>query len=278
MGRSMAGHLMDAGHSLRIYNRTKAKAASLLEKGARWCSTPAEVCDGADTVFTILGYPEDVEKVYLGRQGLITSAAPGTLLVDMTTSCPLLARRIAEAALTQNLEALDAPVSGGDIGAREKRLTIMVGGNEEGFQRVLPYLQCLGSNILLQGPAGAGQLTKLCNQIAIAANMMGVCEAITFAQKSGLDPRQVLASIGGGAAGSWSLQNLTPRMLDGDFTPGFYVKHFIKDMRLALETAEAMQLKLPGLELAHRLYKQLADQGGSDDGTQALFKLYQARF
>lgn len=275
MGKSMAKHLINAGYKLYVYNRTRAKAEELEKLGAIWCDQPAAVASNADAVLTILGYPKDVEQVYFGDGGLFEQARQGTYFIDMTTSKPGLAKTIYNRAKVKQLHALDAPVSGGDIGAREAKLTIMVGGDQEDYEAVLPILQKLGTNIVLQGDAGAGQHTKMCNQIAIASTMMGVCEAMTYAQKAGLNPHRVLQSIETGAAGSWSLSNLAPRMLKEDFAPGFYVKHFIKDMSIAIEAATEMDLQLPGLQLAQKLYKQLAESGGEEEGTQALFKLYQ---
>ncbi len=274
MGKSMAGHLRAAGHDLVVYNRTKSKAQELLDAGAAWAETPQAATDGRDVVFTIVGFPADVEEVYFGSNGVFASATEGTLLVDMTTSRPDLAVRIAETADSKGLSALDAPVSGGDVGAREARLSIMVGGPEHAFETVKPLFELMGKNIVLQGPAGSGQHTKMCNQIAIASGMLGVCESMAYAKASGLDPEVVLKSIESGAAGSWSLSNLAPRMIADNFAPGFYVKHFIKDLSIALESAEALGLETPGLALAKRMYEQLAEQGGEDLGTQALFKLY----
>lgn len=274
MGKSMARNLISAGYRLNIYTRTKEKAEELIALGATWQNSPAAVAGSSQIVITMVGYPKDVEEVYLGQEGLISHAQPGTYLIDMTTSSPRLAKKIYEEAKVKQIYALDAPVSGGDIGAREARLTIMVGGEPEAFEAVKPVLSVMGKNIILQGPAGAGQHTKMCNQIAIATNMIGVCEAIAYASKAGLDPRAVLKSIEAGAAGSWSLSNLGPRMIAGDFAPGFYVKHFIKDMTIALESAKEMGLLTPGLELAKNLYEQLAKTGESESGTQALIKLF----
>jgi 3-hydroxyisobutyrate dehydrogenase len=274
MGKSMAGHILAAGYELRVYTRTKAKAADLLERGALWCETPGELAAQCDVVITMVGFPRDVEDVYFGENGLLAHARPGAVLIDMTTSSPLLAQRIAAAASDRGLHALDAPVSGGDIGAREARLSIMVGGAQETFDAVLPLLRVMGTNIVRQGEAGAGQHTKMVNQIAIASNMVGVCEALAYAKRAGLDPERVLASIAAGAAGSWSLSNLAPRIIKGDFAPGFYVKHFIKDMGIALQVAEEMQLELPGLALAKSLYDKLAAMGEEDSGTQALYKVF----
>jgi len=274
MGKSMAGNLLKAGYPLLVYNRTRAKAEELAKLGAVVKDTVGELAREADVVITMVGYPRDVEEVYFGAGGIFQHARPGTYLIDMTTSTPALAEKIYKEAQARQMYALDAPVSGGDIGAREARLTIMVGGDEEVFAHLRPILERMGTNIVLQGKAGAGQHTKMCNQIAIASNMMGVCEAIAYAKKAGLDPQNVLRSIEAGAAGSWSLSNLAPRMIRGDFAPGFYVKHFIKDMGIALEAAKEMGLDTPGLALAKRLYEQLAEAGEENSGTQALFKLY----
>ncbi len=275
MGASMAGHLLQAGCRLTVYTRTKARAEALLAKGARWAQTPAEATASAKVVFSIVGFPNDVEEVYLGDDGILSAARPGTIVVDMTTSQPELARRIAEAARARSCAALDAPVSGGDVGAREARLSIMVGGEPDAFGQVQSLLQAMGKNIVLQGPAGSGQYTKMVNQIVIASGMLGICESLTYAKASGLDPERVLESISSGAAGSWSLSNLAPRILQGDFAPGFYVKHFLKDLNIALESAAAMQLELPGLAAAQKLYARLTETGHGDDGTQALFRLYE---
>ena len=274
MGRSMASHLLSAGHTLHVHSRTRARAGELLDRGAIWHDTPGEAAARADVVMTIVGYPEDVEAVYLREGGILDRARSGAAVIDLTTSSPDLARTIWQRAGERGIAALDAPVSGGDIGAREARLAIMVGGERDAFERVLPLLRVMGGNIVLQGGAGAGQHTKMCNQIAIASGMVAVCEALAYARGAGLDPARVLRSIGSGAAGSWSLSNLAPRILEEDFAPGFFVKHFLKDMRIAIESAEGMGLDLPGLHLARRLYRELAAAGGGDDGTQALFRLY----
>ncbi len=274
MGRSMAGHLLAAGYPLHVYNRSPEKAAPLVADGATLAASVSDVAKSADIVITIVGFPEDVDSVYLAEDGILANAKSGSLVIDMTTSSPALAKRIADAAREKGIGALDAPVSGGDIGAREARLSIMVGGESEDFERAMPLFEIMGKNIVLQGPAGSGQHTKMCNQIAIAAGMVAISEAMAYAKASGLDPDTVLKSIESGAAGSWSLSNLAPRMLKGDFAPGFYVKHFLKDMRIALASAEELGLDLPGLALAKKLYDELASKGGEDDGTQALFKLY----
>lgn len=277
MGRSMAGHLLAAGHTLHVHNRTRAKAQPLLDGGARWHDTPGAAATGADFVFTIVGFPQDVEATYFGPAGVIALAKPGAVLVDMTTSSPALARRIAEAAVAKGLTALDAPVTGGDVGAREARLSIMVGGDEGAFQKTRPLFEKMGKIIVRHGGPGTGQLCKLANQISIASVMMSWCEALTFAQRAGLEPARVLESIGSGAAGSVAMSVLAPRALKGDFAPGFYVKHFLKDLRLALDTAAELKLALPGTRQAQQLYDEVARRGGNDDGTQALFRLYAER-
>lgn len=274
MGKSMVRNLRKAGYSVAVYTRTRAKAEDLLAEGAVWKDTVAELARTSQVVITMVGYPQDVSQVYLEDEGIISNAPVGAVVIDMTTSSPALAREIYQQAKARQVEALDAPVSGGDIGAREGRLTIMVGGAPAAFERVKPLFQALGQNIILQGGPGAGQHTKMCNQIAIAAGMMGVCEAIAYAGKAGLDPATVLKSIEAGAAGSWSLSNLGPRIITGNFAPGFYVKHFIKDMGIALESARELGLDTPGLALAKTLYEKLAEAGEENSGTQALFKLY----
>jgi 3-hydroxyisobutyrate dehydrogenase len=276
MGKSMAGHLLNAGYPLVVYSRTKEKAEDLLAQGAEWAATPMEVARKANVVFTMVGYPADVEEVYLGDSGLIQNGTPGSYFIDMTTSSPSLASKIYQAAKERGIYALDAPVSGGDIGAREAKLSIMAGGDHEAFNAVLPLLERLGTNIVYQGNAGAGQHTKMSNQIAIASNMIGVCEAVIYAQKAGLNPETVLKSITTGAAGSWSLSNLAPRMLQGNFEPGFYIKHFIKDMKIALDEAQQMGMDVPGLALAKSLYERLAEQGEENSGTQALYKYWKS--
>jgi 3-hydroxyisobutyrate dehydrogenase len=272
MGKSMAGHLMNAGYPVHVYTRTKEKAEELIQNGAVWSDTPKEIAEKCDVIITMVGYPKDVEEVYLGDEGLVAHAKEGSYLIDMTTSSPQLAQKIERTAAERNVFALDAPVSGGDIGARSAKLSIMVGGKKEPFQEMELIFSRMGTNVVYQGRAGAGQHTKMCNQIAIASNMIGVCEAIIYAEKAGLNPETVLTSIESGAAGSWSLSNLAPRMLKGDFAPGFYVKHFIKDMTIALNSAEEMGLITPGLSLAKKLYDELAEMGEENSGTQALYK------
>ncbi|MBQ2114457.1 MAG: NAD(P)-dependent oxidoreductase [Selenomonadales bacterium] len=273
MGRSMAANLMKAGITVCVYNRTREKAEDLIADGAIWKDTPGEVAKASDIVITMVGYPKDVEEVYFNANGLLANAQEGAYLIDMTTSSPALAKKIYQTAKDQGIFAMDAPVSGGDIGAREGTLSIMVGADKDAFEEMRPLFELLGKNIQHQGGAGAGQYTKMANQIAIAGNMMGVSEAIAYAKQVGLDPTHVLDSIATGAAGSWSLSNLAPRMIRGDFAPGFYIKHFIKDMGIAIESAEEAGLTLPGLTLAKQLYNQLAREGLEDEGTQALFKL-----
>lgn len=274
MGRSMAGHLLNKGYTVTVYNRTQEKARELIDRGALWQEDLTKLASACQVIITMVGYPRDVEEVYLGSQGLVHHAEPGTYLIDMTTSSPKLAQKIHAAAMAKSLYAIDAPVSGGDVGAREARLAIMAGGDGEAFAAVKPLLELMGTNIVLQGGPGAGQHTKMCNQIAIASYMIGVCEALAYAKKAGLDPLAVIAGIESGAAASFSLSNLGRRMLAGNFDPGFYVRHFIKDMTIALEAAEEMGLMTPGLRLAKSLYEELAAQGAADCGTQALFQLY----
>ncbi|WP_411268117.1 NAD(P)-dependent oxidoreductase [Paenibacillus sp. PL91] len=273
MGESMAGHLLAAGFKVNVYNRTRSRADLLVSKGAVWQETPKAVAEQSDVIITMLGYPSDVEEVYLGASGLLQHARPNSLLIDMTTSSPSLAKRIELEARNRGLAALDAPISGGDIGAKEARLSIMVGGSEEAFEAVLPLFQLMGKNIVHQGAAGAGQFTKMCNQIAIASNMIGVSEALAYASRAGLEPSKVLKSIEAGAAGSWSLSNLGPRIINGDFAPGFYVKHFMKDIKIAIESADELGLPLPGLALARSLYEQVIALGEENSGTQALYKV-----
>lgn len=276
MGRSMAGHLLAAGHGLHVYNRTRAKADELVARGAHWCDTPGDVAAAADVVITMVGYPSDVEQIYLGKGGVVERARPGTLLIDMTTSSPSLAVRIADAARAKGCASLDAPVSGGDVGARDARLSIMVGGDQAAFDAAEPVLRHMGTSIVLQGGPGTGQHTKMCNQVVIASTIIGVTEGLAYARRAGLNPETVLKSIGGGAASGFQLNVLGPRIIQGDFAPGFFIEHFLKDLGIALGEAEQMGLDLPGLSLARRLYEQMAARGFGRDGTQALLKLYEA--
>ncbi|MGU3944959.1 NAD(P)-dependent oxidoreductase [Listeria monocytogenes] len=274
MGSSMAGHLLEAGYEVLVYTRTKTKAEDLLDKGALWVETPGELANKVDILISMVGYPKDVEELYLGENGFLENLAVGTVAIDMTTSSPALAKKMAEFGREKGIGVLDAPVSGGDIGAKNGTLSIMVGGPEDVFLKVKPIFDILGSSVILQGDAGAGQHTKMVNQIAIASNMIGVTEAIIYAEAAGLNPSRVLDSISGGAAGSWSLANLIPRVLKDDFSPGFFIKHFIKDMGIAISEAKQMGLELPGLTLAEKMYQTLAEQGLSEEGTQALIKYY----
>lgn len=274
MGNSMAGHLLAAGHELHLYNRTKAKALDLVGKGGIWEESVADLARNCDVIISIVGYPEDVEKIYFGDGGILANAFPGTLAIDMTTSDPALAAKLYDKGCKKNIQVLDAPVSGGDIGAKNATLSIMVGGEKEVFEKALPILSIMGENIVFQGRAGSGQHTKMANQIAIAAGMVAVCESLAYAKKAGLDPETVLESIGQGAAGSWSLNNLGPRIIKKDDSPGFFIKHFIKDMGIAARTSKTMGLDTPGLDLAMSLYEKMADKGFGENGTQALYKLF----
>jgi 3-hydroxyisobutyrate dehydrogenase len=274
MGASMAGHLLGAGYPLVVFNRTKSRANDLVARGAVWADSAGEAASQADIVISIVGYPADVEEVYLGAGGIVECARDAAVLIDMTTSSPSLAARIAAEASDRGVFALDAPVSGGDIGARNATLTIMVGGDAGAFAQVEELLGVMGSNVILQGGPGAGQHTKMANQVAIAGSMLAVVESLAYAEAAGLDPARVLDSIGAGSAASWSLANLAPRILDGNFAPGFYVKHFVKDLRIALESAEQSGIDLPGCALAKRLYEHLESNGGENLGTQALWLLY----
>lgn len=276
MGRSMAGHLHKAGHKLHVYNRSKDKAQVLIDAGAQWHDSAGDAAAQADVVITMVGFPADVEATYLGRGGVVERAKSGALLIDMTTSSPVLARKIADAAAKRGLSALDAPVSGGDVGAKEARLVIMVGGAADAFARAKPLFELMGKSISLHGGPGAGQHCKMSNQIAVAVGMVAWCEALAYARKAGLDPAAVQATIAGGAAGSWAMSNLAPRALAENFAPGFYVKHILKDMRIALESAAELKLDLPGLAVAKKLYDQVAAHGWEDNGTQALYRLYTA--
>ena len=270
MGRWMCQHLMTKGFKATVYNRTKDKAKPLLEQGAAWADMPKQVAEKSDVVFAIVGFPKDVREVFLSAQGALAGSKPGTILVDMTTSEPSLAREIYDAAEAKGVHAVDAPVSGGDVGARNAALSIMVGGDAEVVEALKPCFECMGKTIVHQGGAGAGQHTKMVNQVLIATNMIGVCEALLYGYKAGLDLKTVLQSVGGGAAASWSLNNLGPRIIDRNFEPGFFVEHFIKDMRIALDEAERMNLALPGLALAKQLYEAVRAQGYGRKGTHAL--------
>ena len=270
MGASMCAHFLAKGQRVTVFTRTRAKAQPLLERGASWADTPAEVAQRSQITFTIVGYPADVRQVILGAEGVLAGCEPGKLIVDMTTSQPALAEEIAAAAEARGVAAIDAPVSGGDVGAREARLSIMVGGAEAAVEAVMPYLQILGKTIVHQGGPGAGQHTKMVNQVLIATGMIGVCEALLYAFRAGLDLDRVMQSVASGAAGSWSLSNYGPRIIANDFAPGFYVEHFLKDMGIALEESRRMRLALPGLALAEQLYQSVQALGHGRAGTHAL--------
>jgi len=270
MGCSMCGHLLVAGFEIQVHNRTREKAAELLRAGATWAETPRTVAERSDLIFTMLGYPSDVRGVILGKDGVLAGCRRGNAIVDMTTSEPSLAAHVAEEASGVGVISSDAPVSGGDVGAKEARLSIMIGGDEQAVEALMPCWRAMGKTIVRQGGPGAGQHTKMVNQTIIATNMIGVCEGLLYAYKAGLDLETVMESVGSGAAGSWSLLNLGRRIMDGDFGPGFFVEHFVKDMGIALHESERMGLSLPGLALAHQLYVALMAQGHRRDGTQAL--------
>ena len=274
MGVSMAKHLMAAGHPLVIHTRTRARAEPLLAAGAQWAESPLAVAERAEIVCSMVGYPEDVEVTHLGPQGTLSAAKAPALLIDFTTSSPALAQRIAERGAALGTQAIDAPVSGGDIGARNATLSIMCGGTEAAFQAARPVLDLLGKTVVLQGPAGAGQHTKMVNQLLIAGTMLGMAEALSYAKKAGLNPETVLQSVGGGAAASWSLTNLAPRILKSDFAPGFFIEHFLKDLRIALDEARASGLDLPCATAAERTYRALAEAGYARAGTQAIVHAY----
>src|SRR5580698_1372090 len=267
MGLSMAGHLLKAGFPLTAYSRTKAKAEPLLAQGAKWAETPRAVAAASDVIFAIVGFPSDVREVFLGSEGALAGSKPGNVLVDMTTSEPMLAVEIARAAKAKGVYSVDAPVSGGDVGAKNATLSIMVGGEQEVVEALAPCFGAMGKTIVHQGGPGAGQHTKMVNQILIASNMIGVCEALLYGFRAGLDLETVMKSVASGAAGSWSLSNLGPRIIAGNFDPGFFVEHFIKDMGIALEESKRMGLAMPGLALANQLYIALAAQGHRRDGT-----------
>ncbi len=270
MGRWMCQHVMSKGFKATVFNRSKAKAEPLLELGARWADTPKQVAEASDMVFAIVGYPKDVREVFLGPEGILAGSRPGMVVVDMTTSEPALAEEIYAAAKARGVAALDAPVSGGDLGARNATLSIMIGGDAEAVAAARPIFEAMGKTIIHQGPAGAGQHTKMVNQILISSTMIALCEGLLYAQKAGLNLESVIQSVSVGAAASRSLDLYGPRILKRDFEPGFYVEHFIKDMGIALAEAERMNLCLPGLALAKQLYEAVRAQGYGRKGTQAL--------
>ncbi|NLX07431.1 MAG: NAD(P)-dependent oxidoreductase [Phycisphaerae bacterium] len=270
MGSSMCGRLMAQGYSVTVFNRTRRKAQRLLDQGATWADSPQAIAEQSDVTFTIVGFPRDVQQLHLGDGGILAAAKSGSVVVDMTTTKPSLAVEIYKAAKGKGVEAIDAPVSGGDVGARNGTLSIMIGGDKQAVDFIMPLFEAMGKSIVYQGPAGSGQHAKMCNQIQIAGTMIGMCECLLYGAKAGLDLETMLQSIRGGAAGCWSLDHLAPRVLKRNFDPGFFVEHFIKDMRIALEEAGRMNLCLPGLALVHQLYVAVAAQGHGKNGTQAL--------
>ena len=273
MGKSMCSHLLDAGYSISVYNRTKSKADELVENGAIWCPNPKEVAKKSDIIFTIVGFPKDVREVYLGENGILKGAQKGAIIIDMTTSEPSLAQEIYEQAKIKGITSVDAPVSGGDVGAKQGTLAIMAGGDKEAYDKILPFFQLMGKNIAYMGKAGAGQHTKMSNQILIASTMIGVVESLLYAYKAGNDLEEVINVIGKGAAGCWSINNLGPRIVKNNFDPGFFIKHFIKDMGIALKEAKAMKLALPGLALAYQFYISATALDYENLGTQGLYKV-----
>lgn len=274
MGSAIVKHLLTADYSVNVHNRTKSKTDDLVELGAIWCDTPQEVAVASDIIFTMVGYPSDVEATYFGESGIFSVDVTGKYVVDMTTSMPTLAKKIATAAHDLGAKSLDAPVSGGDLGAKNGALTIMVGGEEKDFEVLLPIFKVFGTTIMYQGEAGSGQHTKMANQIMIAGTMTGMTELLVYAEKAGLDLEKVLTTVGGGSAANWSLSNYAPRILQENYSPGFFVKHFVKDLKIALDEADKMAISLPATEQAVQLYEQLMDKGYQDDGTQALIKLW----
>lgn len=270
MGSAMCRHLVDKGYKTFVYNRTKSKADDLLAKGSKWLESPKDVAQNSDIVFTIVGFPDDVKDVYFGENGIFNGLNPETVLVDMTTTEPTLAKEIYSKASERKCYSLDAPVSGGDVGAKNGKLSIMVGGDRNVYEILLPLLQLMGENIVYQGPPGSGQHTKMCNQITVAGNMVGLCENLLYCYRAGLDPNTMIKSVGGGAASSWLLNNLGPRIIDKDYDPGFFVEHFIKDMGIAVKESEKMGIELPGLKLVKSLYEKASEMGHGKLGTQAL--------
>lgn len=274
MGTGIINNLLKAGYEVTIYNRTKAHAQGLIDAGARWAASPAKVAADAPITFSMVGFPQDVTDVYFSEHGILAGAQPGSIVVDMTTSTPTLARKIAAAAGQRGTAAVDAPVSGGDVGAKNGTLTIMVGGDEAALPQLQPIFDVIGSQTHYFGAAGSGQHAKMANQIMVAGTMTGLTEMLAYAKAAGLKLEDVLATVGGGAAANWSLSNYGPRILAGDYTPGFFAKHFLKDLRIALDEADRMHLELPATSAAKQLYEQLVDAGHGNDGTQALIKLY----
>ncbi len=270
MGRWMASHLIDKGANLTVFNRSKNKADPLLEKGAKWACSPKEVAENSDILFTMVGFPKDVENIYLGENGIFAGAKKGSILIDMTTTEPSLAKKIYKTAGKKGIFFVDAPVSGGDVGAKNASLSIMAGGDKNVIDKIMPFFKIMGRNVVYQGSSGTGQHTKMCNQIVIAGTMIGMCEALLYGYRAGLDMDFVLSSISGGAASCWSLDNLAPRIQKREFDTGFFVEHFVKDMGIALSEAKKMNLALPGLALVEQLYHSVIAFGGAKLGTQAL--------
>lgn len=274
MGKSIVKHFLAKGHEVMVYNRTKSKSDELVVQGAIWQETPAEVTNASEIIFSMVGYPSDVEEIYYGANGIFSVEVKDKILVDLTTSTPTLAEKIYQTAKKEGAAALDAPVSGGDLGAQNGTLSIMIGGDQAVYDSVVPLFDIMGKSYSLQGKAGAGQHTKMANQIMIAGTMTGMTEMLVYAKAANLDVEKVLETLGGGAAQNWSMSNYAPRILKADYSPGFFVKHFIKDLKIALDEAEKMHLNLPATKLATELYERLADQGFDNDGTQALIKLW----
>ncbi len=275
MGQSMCSHILKAGYKVSVYTRTKNKADALINQGAEWCTTPKEVAEKSDLIFTIVGFPHDVEEVYFGTNGILEGVKTGSIVCDMTTSEPTLAKKIYEEAKQKGVSSIDAPVSGGDVGAREGTLAIMTGGDKDAYEKILPLCELMGKNISLLGPAGAGQHTKMSNQILIASTMLGVVESLQYAYKAGNDLTEVINVIGKGAAGCWTINNYGPRIVAGNFDPGFFIKHFVKDMAIALQEAKQMNLSLPGLALAYQFYMSAMAIGLENLGTQGLYKVFE---
>lgn len=275
MGSSMVKNLLKADYAVTVYNRTKHKTDALVALGAKWADSPAAVAQQSDVILSIVGYPQDVEAIYYGEQGLFSVVQPGQILVDMTTSTPTLAQKIAASATEKGIQTLDAPVSGGDIGAQKGTLTIMVGGDQAAYDQVLPIFEAMGQSVHYFGAAGSGQHTKMANQIMIAGTMTGMTEMLVYAKAAGLDLEAVLKTVNGGSAQNWSLANYGPRILANDYTPGFFAKHFLKDLKIALTESEKMGLTLPATHQAKKLYARLVNEEQlGDDGTQALIKLW----
>lgn len=274
MGQSIVKHLLKAGHSVFVYTRTKSKAEAVISEGANWCESPVEVARQTDLVITMVGYPSDVEEVYYGEYGLFNADSEGKVFIDLTTSTPTLAKRIFETAISRGATSVDAPVSGGDLGARNGTLTVMAGGEEDAFEQARPVIDLFSSDFNLHGGPGSGQHTKMANQIMVAGTMTGLCEMLVYAKSAGLDLEKVNKTLLGGAASNWSLQNYGPRILKEDYSPGFFVKHFVKDLKIVLDEAEKMELNLPATHLAYKLYEELTEEGYEDSGTQALIKLW----